>query len=263
MTIKEVDYSSASSIQPALEGVTVVVSTLGSLAVGDQNALIDAAVAAGVHRFIPSDFGSDMSNPNSRALPVYAGKVGMQDYAKAKATENSSFTYTCIYNHLFFDWCMENGFLISIKDHSATIYDGGSRPVSMTRLDTVGKAVVGVLAHLEETKDRIVYVQDTAMSQNALISMVKSIDGKEWTLKNVDTTKSREDAYVELKKGDKADIGSAMMGFLTSAIWAEGYGNDFSDHVDNDLLGIPQMTKHEVEKFVRGVVENNGKAVPA
>ncbi len=258
LTIKEVDYSSVSSLQPALEGVTAVVSTLASMAVSNQNALVDAAVAAGVKRYLPSEFGSNLANPNTRALPVYGGKAGIQDYLKGKAAENPDFTYTLVYNAIFFDWGIENGFFINIKEHTATLHDGGSRPVSTTRLDTIGKAVVGVLAHLEETKNRAVYVQDAAVSQLELIDIVKGIDGKEWKTTTVETAKSREEAYEELKKGKDANMGKAMMGFLTSAIWADGYGNDFGDNLDNELLGIPQMSKKEIEEMIKGIVEKVG-----
>ncbi len=33
--------------------------------------VINAAIAAGIKRFIPSDFGSDTTNPKACALPVY------------------------------------------------------------------------------------------------------------------------------------------------------------------------------------------------
>ena len=254
LTVKEVDYSSVSSIQPALEGVTAVISTLASMAVGDQNALIDASVAAGVQRFFPSEFGSDTANSNTKVLPVYKGKIGTQDYVKQKADENPNFTYTLFFNQMFFDWGIGNGFIVNVKEHTATLYDGGTRPVSATRLDTIGKGIVSVLAHLEETKNRVVYIQDALVSQKDLIDIVKSVDGKEWNTTDASTTELRDEAYAELKKGKDGNIGKAMMGSLMSAIFAEGYGNDFSDRLDNDLLGIPQMSKQEVEDLVKGFI---------
>jgi uncharacterized protein YbjT (DUF2867 family) len=44
-------------------GIDAVVSVIGSLALASQNDYIDAAVAAGVKRFIPSEFGCDTQSP--------------------------------------------------------------------------------------------------------------------------------------------------------------------------------------------------------
>src|SRR5690242_16544214 len=59
LTVKEVDFTSVPSLTEALKGHFAVVSTLATIAVGSQDLLIDAAAAAGVTRFIPSEFGSD------------------------------------------------------------------------------------------------------------------------------------------------------------------------------------------------------------
>ena len=63
-TIVEVDYGNASELAAACAGGACVVSALSGLAdvmVDVQTALLDAAVAAGVPRFIPSDFAIDFT----------------------------------------------------------------------------------------------------------------------------------------------------------------------------------------------------------
>jgi uncharacterized protein YbjT (DUF2867 family) len=45
-------------------GIDAIVSVIGSLALPDQLAYIDAAVEAGVNRFIPSEFGCDTQAPH-------------------------------------------------------------------------------------------------------------------------------------------------------------------------------------------------------
>lgn len=61
--ITEADYSNAPQLSRALEGADVVVSALNGLReviVGTQSQLLTAAVAAGVPRFIPSDYAADI-----------------------------------------------------------------------------------------------------------------------------------------------------------------------------------------------------------
>jgi len=61
----EVDATSLPDLTRACEGASCVVSALAGLRdviVGAQSVLLDAAVAAGVPRFVPSDYSSDFSN---------------------------------------------------------------------------------------------------------------------------------------------------------------------------------------------------------
>jgi uncharacterized protein YbjT (DUF2867 family) len=62
--ITEIDYADPASLQQALAGADGVVSALNGLRdiiVGTQTALLDAAVAAQVARFIPSDYAADLT----------------------------------------------------------------------------------------------------------------------------------------------------------------------------------------------------------
>lgn len=101
LVVAEVDYNSISSLKAALEDHRSVVSTLASTYVGEQNPLIDAAVAAGVKRFMPSEFGSNVLNPKRNKLPVFEGKVKTHEYLKTVATKNPGFTYILICNSAF------------------------------------------------------------------------------------------------------------------------------------------------------------------
>jgi uncharacterized protein YbjT (DUF2867 family) len=61
--ITEAGYGNAAQLRRALDGVDVVVSALNGLhdvIVGTQSQLLAAAIAAGVPRFIPSDYAADI-----------------------------------------------------------------------------------------------------------------------------------------------------------------------------------------------------------
>ena len=60
------NYDSAKSLKAAFQGQDAVISLVGGTALGDQNKLIDAAIAAGVKRFLPSEYGSDTTNNCAR-----------------------------------------------------------------------------------------------------------------------------------------------------------------------------------------------------
>lgn len=104
VSAKNVDYGSLESIKEALDGTDAVVSTIGTLGIGQQLNIVDAAYALGVKRYIPSEFGV-----NTRVLgeamiaKILAGKIKIVNYLEGKAKENPEFTWTGVSNGLFFD----------------------------------------------------------------------------------------------------------------------------------------------------------------
>ncbi|OJJ79207.1 uncharacterized protein ASPGLDRAFT_1507274, partial [Aspergillus glaucus CBS 516.65] len=76
--VTQVDYNSQKSLEGALTGKDALVITVGAVGLEPHVNLIKAAVAANVKRIIPSEFGSDITNPNEAALPVYGDKVAVQ-----------------------------------------------------------------------------------------------------------------------------------------------------------------------------------------
>lgn len=92
----------------ALLGHDAAVCVVGGAGVHHQTAMIDAAEATGVKRFIVDDFGW---GPNVRGLPefhdVHARRRAQWDYAKARALANPGFTWTGITTGNPIDWVSE------------------------------------------------------------------------------------------------------------------------------------------------------------
>lgn len=251
LSVAEVDYSSVDSLKAALKGHSVVISTLTSTFVDGQDPLIDGAVAAGVARFIPSEFGSDVTNAKRNKLPVFEGKVKTLEYLKVLAAKNPDFSYTAICCGAFLDWGL-HGFLVNVPAHTARVYNGGNVPFSATNLDTVGKAIVGVIQHPSETANRPVYIQDAVVTQNSLIRYAKEKDGVEWNLTHVSTEEMITDSLAKVEKG--FTDWSVMQPFVFSSMFGEGYGGDFSHKLDNELLGLKGLTEPEVRAVVESVL---------
>ncbi|KAL6251738.1 hypothetical protein RBB50_001948 [Rhinocladiella similis] len=246
----EVDYNSVESLKKSLEGHYGVVSTLTTTSVGSQAPLIEASVEAGVSRFIPSEFGSDSTNPKSKALPVYGDKIATQAKLAEVAAKNPSWSYTTLMNGPFFDWCLMVGFFgVDLKRHSATLYNGGDCKFSTTTLAGVGKAVAGIFAHPEETKNRTIRVHETIITQKKIIDIAKRLDPAEWTYEAVDTEEVKNQAFEVLSSGKVEGIHAAMLNFLLSAIFGEGYGGEFVS-TENEILGVPLLDEAGVEKVV-------------
>lgn len=175
------DLTSVDSVRQAFEGQHAVVSTVGTEGLAGQSVLIAAAVAAGVKRFLPSDFGCDMAKSKTAALPVFGYKLAIHKQLRQASTAKPDFTYTLVCNNAILDWGLEMNLLLAWKEGKPTLFDGGDRNFSATTLASVGQAVVGVLSHPEETKNRFVYVKDIDISQNRLLEIAKNVDpAKKW-----------------------------------------------------------------------------------
>jgi uncharacterized protein YbjT (DUF2867 family) len=246
------DYASVSSLTAAFQGQDAVVSAVGTDGLLGQSLLFDAAVAAGVKRFLPSEFGSDISVPAVATLPVFGYKVATRKHIEAAVAGGADITYTYVINGGFLDWGLQVGFLLATSAGKPTIYNDGNAVFSSTELSTVGSTVVGVLSHLDETKNRSVYVEDIQITQNQLLAIAKkAAPEKTWEPVFKNLAEVEKASYDALAKGDYG-MGT-MVGFiLTSIFGGEKYGVPFPKN-DNELLGIKGKTEADVEAIFKTI----------
>ncbi|OJJ31955.1 hypothetical protein ASPWEDRAFT_139325 [Aspergillus wentii DTO 134E9] len=247
--VAPVDFTSLESLTSALAGNDVVVNTLGSGAIplDTHTRLIDAAVAAGIQRFIPSEFGSDTTNPNVAKLPVYGDKVAVQKYLQQKSeSSGGKFSFTLLITGAFFDWGLMTTFLLNLKGPEAEVYDSGDQKFSTTTLAGVGKGVAGVIQNLDATKNKTVFIREAEVSQNQLLK----IANKHLAIKSVKTEDLEKNAYAELSKPSPNPMVFAVS-FIRRAIFGDGYGGLFpEENVYNKLLGVKELSDEEIEDVV-------------
>ncbi|KAF7503718.1 hypothetical protein GJ744_003343 [Endocarpon pusillum] len=257
VTAVSVEYDSLDSLTNALKGQEAVISALPYTAnpaeVTTHLLLVEAAAKAHVKRFIPSEFGTDTLNEKTRNLPVFAGKVAVQDALKKEAA-TGGMTYTILCTGPFLDWGMNVGFIMNLKGKSISLLDGGDRLFSATSLPTIGKATAAVLKQLERTKNRAVYVHETATTLKKLAAMAKHATGADgWEENVVSIDEQLEIAWAELKK-DQPNPDNFVYNFLRAGIWGEGFGGHFS-RPDNELLGIKEMSDAELQDLVSSLAK--------
>lgn len=98
------DYSPESLVK-SLDGQDAVVCTIGSgPALACQNEIIDAAMKAGVKRFIPSEFGGNtQTETDPDFLKLNGVKVQVMNHLKEVAAANPGFSWTGISTGVLFD----------------------------------------------------------------------------------------------------------------------------------------------------------------
>lgn len=87
----------------ALQGQDALISAIGFGAIALEERLIEAAIEAGVERFLPSEYGVNNTFPAARALcPVFDAKGTIIDLLRSK--EASGLAWTAVPTGLWLDW---------------------------------------------------------------------------------------------------------------------------------------------------------------
>ncbi|KAH8785409.1 NmrA-like family protein [Diaporthe sp. PMI_573] len=233
------------------------VCVVGPAGVHHQMAMIDAAEAAGVKRFIVDDFGW---GPNVRGLPefhdVHTKRKAQWDHAMARANTNPNFTWTGISTGNPVDWAIKKFSLMgfNINDHSAIIYDNGEEEFTGTTLDGIAQSVVGVLTHPEETTNRFVKVLSTKTCQNKLLQAFQRVTGEPWTVRKSTTRELMATGRSKLANGS----GGWVLDLVVAQLYDEGEARcvvaNRRSESDSDLLGLAAETEDQIASKALGLV---------
>jgi NAD(P)-dependent dehydrogenase (short-subunit alcohol dehydrogenase family) len=168
----KVDMTNVAELAAACKGVSCVVSALAGLRetiVEAQSLLLDAAIAAGVRRFIPSDYSSDFTQ-----LPE--GENRNFDLRKAfhKKLDNAPIAMTAIMNGAFTDILAYNTPFYNVKDNSVGYWgDNPDFKVDFTTKDDTASFTAA--AALDATAPKILRIASFQISPNELVDMATNL----------------------------------------------------------------------------------------
>lgn len=242
-----VDYYSKESLVAAITGTSAVICALPPEG-PTESAILDAALEAGIPRFIPSWFGSDTTNDKASTLPVFDAKVKMGKKLEALAGEGK-ISWVALVSGPYLDFCIKVGLLVNPKAKSVVYYDGGDKKFSTTKLATVGKALAAVLDKWDQVKNRAARVQGVLVTQKQLVDIAKQYTGADgWSISTAYTADLDKQSRAKYASG-QADRAAAFDN-LKVALWGEGYGGAFPE-TDNEVLGVKEMTAQELDELVK------------
>jgi hypothetical protein len=252
------DYTT-DDLARAFRGQDAVVSTIATFSTQEQISIIDAMIAAGVKRFVPSEFGVDTSDPRVvELLPPTKGKVDTIAYLK---TKQDKLSWTGLIVGGYFDWAMLVGGLgWNLRNQTVTVYDSGDQLWEATNINRIAQSVAACLQteHYEETKNRYVFINSFTVSQNQVIAELEKAMGAKLTIERVQSSEMAASARQELATGEvEYSTGSAYVkgsiGLIACQIYNMDGFNNFSQTrgLWNDRLGLP---KESLEETVREVV---------
>jgi uncharacterized protein YbjT (DUF2867 family) len=216
--------------------------------------LVDAAVAAGVKRFIPSEFGANNLDPRGRNLvPVYDIKGAMLEHliAQAKAS-NGKLTWTSICCGSWLDWALDpaksgNFIGIDVKARKATVYDSGNARFAVTTSGNTGLAVARALKYANQTANKQIFLADFVTTTREIVASLEKHTGEKFDLEE----KASGPEFQAWK--DKYDAGdfNATFPLLAMTFGADidvGYDYEKEQDVWNSRLGLPKVELDEVVK---------------
>lgn len=231
-----------------LRGQDAVVVCYRAKDASEQIKFGEAAVAAGVKRLIPADFGScDSNGERERELvKLFDRKVQIRESLQRLAAENVGFSWTSLVNGHFFDWGLREDFLhFNLKTKKAEIIDDGNQKSSQATLAQIAKATVRVLQRPEVTKNRMLFIQSFCVSQNEVLQSLEKATGAKWETERYDSEEFIREKKALADKGDLDAIEDLV--FVLGVIngnWEEK--PDFA----MDLLGLENEDLDEVVQKV-------------
>ena len=180
--IFEVDFSDEQELIGACNGVSCVVSALAGLheaIIDTQTKILKAAVAAGVPRFIPSDFSSDFTT-------MSVGENRNFDLRKEfhQLLDKSPILATSVFNGAFSDILRYNIPLFNVKQQTIAYYnDKADWKIDFTTMDDT--AAYTAMVALDDTAPRYLRIASFSVSPNDLVALSEAHKGAKFELTNM------------------------------------------------------------------------------
>ncbi|GAM89094.1 hypothetical protein ANO11243_071290 [Dothideomycetidae sp. 11243] len=210
------DYS-LESLKAAFKGQDAVVSTVSAGGFEFQNTIIDAAIAAGVKILLPSEYGTDTSQPRApELLPLLKVKVETMDYLKSKQDQVA---WAAIIVGSLFDWGLDIPSFggLDVPARTATIYDGGNTPYEATTLDQTGRAIAAALQRPNAIKNQYIYVNSFTVTQNEVIKALEKATSEKFVTTQDTIENLRKNGYKQLEEGNS----NGMMDLIASVFYED------------------------------------------
>jgi len=172
------DYRSASSLNKACSNASCVISALSGLReviVEAQSTLLDAAVAAGVPRFIPSDYAIDfVKQPEgwNRNLDLRREFHERLDRAPIAATS--------ILNGMFTDMLTGQAPIVLFRFKRVMYWENADQPMDFTTIDDT--AEYAAAAALDASTPRYLRIAGDTVTARELVEIASDVTGQRFRL---------------------------------------------------------------------------------
>ncbi len=176
--VVEVDFGDPAALKKACAGGACVVSALAglhSVILGAQTALLEAAVAAGVPRFIPSDYSIDFT----RLPPGSNRNLDLRREFHLRL-DKAPIAATTIFNGAFTDLLTGPAPIILFKLRRVLYWGDADQKLDFTTIDDA--AAFTAAAAIDASTPRFLRIAGESLSARELTSVVGKVVGKDFHL---------------------------------------------------------------------------------
>jgi nucleoside-diphosphate-sugar epimerase len=237
----------------AFRGQDVVVNCMTSLSVADQLRMVDAALEAGVQRYVPSEFGLNNARPDAQALnSVFAdkGRVRARLVRGQDALE-----WMAVSCGMWLRWSVAHEFLgVHARERRMVFWDDGEGIFSCTTEENTARGLVEALRRRGETSNRNIMLSDFAVSQRELLACIEKVQGAKYTVEHINTDELIREKQEAVRNGDQsATYALIETGFVTGRFG--GHLEKEPGEIMNKKLGLEE---HTLEEVVKDALRNVG-----
>ncbi|PGH27414.1 hypothetical protein AJ80_00892 [Polytolypa hystricis UAMH7299] len=260
VSIIKSDFTNESLVK-AFSGQDVVASTIAPAALPDQIKLIDAAIEAGVKRFIPSEYAGDT---RIKAIhPLIPFSVFKFQVFEHLVKNQDKIEWTVFATGAFVDVTLKTGFLgFDIANTTAKAWDDkyADATFSATRLPTVAKVVAQSLSPslAPKTANQYIFVREATLSLRDLLSALEKATGSTFTRNDVDFASAAEEGLAKLSRGDVSGLTYIVISYLINPQSATDF--DAAGVVSNHLFDLPEVELQSIVDEVVAEVKNGKEA---
>ncbi|KAJ7617274.1 hypothetical protein FB45DRAFT_1063770 [Roridomyces roridus] len=189
------------------QGFDVVISLAGNTFQRLQPAMIEAAVAAGVRHFYPSEFGIDFDRADVQNLRFFRDRIVTRNHLAATAKTHSDFRYTLIVTGQFSQWAYSKICGIDVENHVVEAYGTPEAEISVTALEDIVRYTVDsvLLPFPQGTSRRQLCVRGDHMTFAQLITLLEDVQGVKYRVTYHDPTVAIEKQEEARQRGDEYD----------------------------------------------------------
>jgi uncharacterized protein YbjT (DUF2867 family) len=236
--VHEVAYTDRAGLASALSGVDTVISAVSGarpVIVDAQRALLAAAVAAGVARFIPSDYSADyrrITPGSNRNFELRRELAADLDAAPIRVTS--------VLNGAFADMLTGQAPMILFKRHRVLFWSSPDQILDFTTKDDVARIVA--LAALDANAPRLVEIAGDRVTARSIAGTMTELTKTPFSLQWAGTTgtlaaMSRIGRYLSKDKDQAFPAWQGMQYFVSMF-----NGEAELQHINNDRYGPHDWT---------------------
>ncbi|KAJ7091717.1 hypothetical protein C8R43DRAFT_964714 [Mycena crocata] len=199
-----------------------VISIVGRLPVKLQPGMIDAAIAAGVRHFYPSELGGAITHGTLGKMRWFRDKVVTREHLQQRAREVHGFAYTLLVTGAFTETAVSifNG--VDVEKHTAAPYGSPDALLTVTALPDIVKYIVeSVLLPLKPGQSsRELRVAGETLTWAKLMDTLGAVQGVRYTTTYLNVA----DAAAKQEESRVAGDADSEMVWAGKMVMATGVG---------------------------------------